>query len=133
MIDIENQLFSELATALRSDFAGIFVTGEITSAPPQFPCASIVEKSNSTYERTLDSANRENHARLLWQCDFYSNLASGRKSQCKAMAKVIDDIFIGHNFVRAFLEPTDNADTKIYRMTARYTAVVSKDNRIYRS
>jgi hypothetical protein len=133
LIDIESILYTEIATALRAEFPDIFVTGEVVNAPPQFPCVSIVERSNTSYLRTLDGSHVENHASVLYQNDYYSNLATGKKSQCKAIAKLVDDIMIGYNFVRVFLEPIDNADTKIHRMTARYTAVVSKDNRIYRN
>lgn len=132
MIDLEPELFTILATALRAAFSGIFVTGEAVSAPAAFPCASIVERSNTTYSRTLDSANKEHHANLMYQCDYYSNLTSGKKTQCKAMAKVVDDIMIGYNFTRTFLEPVDNVGAGIYRMTARYTAVADNDKRIYR-
>lgn len=131
---MEPELFTELATALRAAFPSpqIFVTGEIVSAPPQFPCASIVERANTTYTRTLDSSNKENHAAVMWQMDYYSNLTSGRKSQCKTIAAVVDNIMIAKNFVRTMLEPVDNAGAGIYRITARYTAVVSNNKQIYR-
>lgn len=134
IVDIESILFTELATALRAAFPSpqIFVTGEAVSAPATFPCASIVEKSNTTYDRTLDSANKEHHARLLWQFDFYSNLTSGKKTQCKAMATVVDNIMIGYNFTRTFFEPVDNVGAGIYRMAARYTAVAGTNKQIYR-
>lgn len=131
MIDIESLLFSELATALRAEFPGVFVTGEEVSAPSKFPCVAIAERSNTTYTRTLDSSHNENHAVLMWQIDYYSNLTKGKKAQCKDMAKVVDGIMIGYNFTRAFFEPTSNADTSIYRMTARYRAVISKEKQIY--
>lgn len=132
-IDIEPILYTELATALRSVVEGVFVTGESVNAPPRFPCASLVERSNTTYTRTIDSSHEENHSSLMWQCDFYSNLKTGKKMQCKEMAKIVDKIMIAHNFRRTMLEPIENADPTVYRMTARYVVVISKDKFTYRA
>ncbi|MFA7200685.1 MAG: hypothetical protein WC098_04650 [Bacteroidales bacterium] len=54
--DIENTVFSTVATALRDEFDGIFVAGEQVAAPSTFPAVMLVETDNSTYQRTLDSS-----------------------------------------------------------------------------
>lgn len=46
MIDIENQIYTPIAKALRNKFSGIIVSGEYINAPPDFPYVSIVEQDN---------------------------------------------------------------------------------------
>lgn len=133
MIDIENELFTKIATALRTQFSGIFVTGEYVAAPPSFPCAMIVEADNITYRESQTSTENENHATVMYEVNVYSNKTSGRKSEAKAIMAVIDDIMLRLNFDRMFLDAVPNLhDATIYRLTARYIAVISKDEVIYR-
>ena len=133
MIDIENELFDRIATRLRSEFDPISVYGEFVKSPVEFPTVMIEEKANSSYQRTQDSGNLENHALLMYEVNVYSNKKVGKKSECKAIFKVIDDEFASMGFTRILKEPIPNIeDATIYRMVGRYTAVVSTDKVIYR-
>ena len=134
MINVENEVFSTVATALRNEFSGIFVSGEYVSAPSSFPAVTLVEDDNSTYQRSLDSSGQENHAQLMYTVNVYSNKSSGKKSQCKTIMAEIDTQMQGMGFVRLGSSPTGvpNVDASIYRMVARYRATISKDNVIYR-
>lgn len=133
MIDIENELFTKVATALRAQFSGIFVTGEYVKAPSSFPCVMFVEMDNTPYRRTQTQADMENHATVMYEVNVYSNKAKGKKTECKAIMKVIDDMMLSLGFDRPFLNPIPNLeDATIYRMTARYIAIVSKDKVVYR-
>ena len=132
MIDIENEVFTKIATELRSQFSGINVCGEDVRTPSSFPCASIVEADNYTVKRTQDSGSNENHAQLMYEVNVYSNKTSGKKSECKAILSVIDNIFLGLGFTRSMKNPVSMDDATIYRMVARYTAIVSKNQTIYR-
>lgn len=133
MIDIENELFTKVATALRAQFSGIFVTGEYVKAPSSFPCVMFVEMDNTPYRRTQTQADMENHATVMYEVNVYSNKTKGKKTECKAIMKVIDDMMLSLGFDRPFLNPIPNLeDATIYRMTARYIAIVSKDKVVYR-
>lgn len=133
MVDIENQIYNTIATALRAQFNPIFVTGEYTATPSTFPCVSIVEQTNSQYVQTQDSGSLENHTRLMYEINVYSNKVSGKKSECKQIFNLIDNEFNKLGFTRTMKEPIPNLENAtIYRMIGRYTAVVSKDERIYR-
>ena len=46
MIDVENQIYTPIAEALRVQFPGIKVSGEYVKAPSGFPFVSIVEQDN---------------------------------------------------------------------------------------
>lgn len=133
MIDIENELFTLIATALRAAYDGIYVSGEYVSQPPTFPAVSIVEMDNTAYRRTQDSGSLENHAEVMYQVDVYSDLNRGKKVQAKAIAAMIDVLFSVNGFTRTFMNPVQNMiDPTIYRITARYQAVVGKDQVVYR-
>lgn len=134
MINIETEVFSTVATALRAEFSGIFVAGEAVAAPSSFPAVTLVEDDNSTYQRSLDSSGQENHAQLMYSCNVYSNKSAGKKAECKAILAVIDAEMFGMGFIRVGSSPMEvpNANGAIYRMVARYRATVSKDKTIHR-
>ena len=134
MINCETEVYSTVATAIRSQFSGVFVAGEAVAAPSSFPAVTLVEDDNSTYQRSLDSSGQENHAQVMYSCNVYSNKSAGKKSECKAILAVIDAEMFGMGFLRVGSSPMEvpNANASIYRMVARYRGVISSDLRVYR-
>jgi len=133
VIDIENEVFNRIATRLREKFNPISVYGEYIKSPAVFPAVIIEERGNSVYERTQDSGSVENHVRLMYEVNVYSNKQSGKKSECKSIFKVIDEEFASMGFTRTLKEPIANLeDATIYRMIGRYTAVVAVGGIIFR-
>lgn len=133
MINIENEVFNSIATAVRDEYPRAYVVGEYVKSPSKFPCVSIVEIDNVAYDRTQTSSSLENHADVTYEVNIYSNKASGKKSECKAIASLIDNEFATLGLSRTMLQPIPNADdATIYRMTGRYRGVVSKKHEIFR-
>ena len=133
MINVENEIFNIVAKAVRAVYPDIYITGEYVKSPPKFPCVSLIEMDNSAYARTQTSGSVENHAELMYEVNVYSNKKSGKKSECKAIAELIDNELAALDFSRTMLQPIPNMDdATIYRMLGRYRAVVSKDKTIYR-
>ena len=133
MIDVENEIFSKVAESVRAAYPSAFVSGEYVRTPPKFPFVSLIEMSNTAYDRTQSSAGLENHASVMYEVNIYSNRTSGKKSECKAIAALIDNEMATLGFSRTMLQPIPNMDdATIYRMTGRYTAVISKDKKLYR-
>ena len=133
MIDIENELFTQIATALRTAFSGIYVVGEYVNAPSKFPAVYIVEQDNTVNRMGRDTSDIENFADVMYQVDIFSNKNKGKKAECKAIAAFVDEQFASIGFTRTFLNPVPNMDDgTIYRMTGRWVATVSKDREIYR-
>jgi hypothetical protein len=133
MIDVESQVFQKCADAFRAAYPNGYIAGEYVSQPPKFPAVSVVEMDNNVLERGIDSGDIENFADVMYQVDVYSNLNKGKKAQAKAIVALIDEQFTHLGFTRSFLNPIQNFnDATIYRMTARYRAVVGKDHYIYR-
>lgn len=133
MIDCESEIFSKIAEAVRAAYPSAFVSGEYVRTPSKFPFVSIIEMSNIAYDKTQSSGSLENHASLMYEVNVYSNKSSGKKSECRAIATLIDDELAALGFSRTMLQPIPNMDdATIYRMTGRYTAVISKDKKLYR-
>ena len=133
MIDIESEIFSKVSTAVRAAYPNIYMVGEYVNAPSKFPCVSLVEMDNQSYQRTEDSGSVENHASLMYEVNIYSNKTVGKKSECKAIAALIDERMLALGFARTMLQPIPNLDdATIYRMVDRYSAVISKNKVFYR-
>jgi len=133
LIDIETEIFNQIATELRNEFDPISIYGENVKVPAKFPAVMIEEKANSVYQRTQDSGNIENHAQLMYEVNVYSNKKTSKKSECKAIFKVIDDVFASMGFTRILKDSIPNLeDGTIYRMIGRYSAVASASGKTYR-
>lgn len=132
--DIENFVFNTVATALRDEFDGIFVAGEQVAAPSTFPAVMLVEMDNSTYRRTMELSGLENHAKVMYQAEIYSNKSFGKKAECKAILAIIDAEMQRMGFLRVGGGPMSipNADATKYRMVARYSAVINRSGAIHK-
>lgn len=133
MINIENEVFSTVSKSVRAEYPSIYLTGEYVKSPPSFPAGSIVEMDNTVYSSTQTSTGDENHASVMYEVNVYSNKTKGKKSECKEIIALIDKEMTALGFSRVMLQPIPNMDdATIYRMTARYKAVVSKNKQIFR-
>ena len=133
MIDVENEVFDAVAKRVRDEYPGAYVVGEYVKTPPRFPSVSLVEMDNQSYQQTEDSGGSENHASVMYEVNIYSNKSVGKKSECKAIAALIDEQMLALGFARTMLQPIPNLDdATIYRMVGRYSAVISKNKVFYR-
>ena len=123
MIDIESQVYTPIATALRSEFPDISVSSEYVRSPEQFPHVTLIESDNYITLEHLDSSDAEKLVTMMYEVNVYSNKAVGKKSECRAIMRLIDSMMYSMNFTRLSLAPIPNMDdATIYRMTARYRA-----------
>ena len=133
MIDLENDIFTKIANVLRTEFPGIVVYGEYIDIPAKFPCVTLVEADNRVNQQ-MRTINIENAANVMYECNVYSNKSSGKKSEAKAIASVVDEEMTSIGFTRTFKEQVPNLkDATIYRIVIRYEAVFDKDFWIYQS
>lgn len=131
MIDLEQKIFTDVATALRTAYSGIFVTSEYVPVPPRFPAVSIVEADNRVVEE-MRTLHIENAASVMYEVQIFSNKTSGKKAEAKAIAETVDDFFSSIGFTRTFKNQVPNMnDATIYRIVCRYEAIIDKDFWIY--
>ena len=119
MTDCENEVYTRVAKVLREKFPGIDIAGEYVNAPSSFPHVSITQSDNSVItEQTTGCAEM---AQVMFEVNVYSNKTEGKKTECKAIMKVIDELLFKMNFKRLALTPVPNLeDATIYRLVARY-------------
>ena len=132
MIDIENAVFNLVADAFDAEYPTGSRYSESTTSPPRFPCLTLEQVDNYTYQKSLDAEHKEHDVWVVFEVNVYSNLTAGAKQQCKAIMDLVDQQLQALNFTRMFCNPGKNADKKYSRLTARYQAVVSETNMIYR-
>lgn len=120
MIDCENEVYTRIAEVLRNQFSNINVASEYVHSPSVFPHVSITMSDNSIMASQLDSGNHE-VAIVMFEINIYSNKTFGKKTECKQIAKAIDNLLLSMNFRRMSMNPVPNMeDATIYRIVARY-------------
>lgn len=122
MIEIEAKVYSPIATVLKERYSGIYTTSEPAPTPSKPLVASIVQMDSYVNPRDMDNTLVERFATVMFQVDVYSNKQTGKKSQCKEVMGVIDDMFCRMNFIREALTPIPMEGSGYYRLTARYRA-----------
>ena len=122
MIDIEAKVFSPIYTALKAQYANIYVTSEPAPVPSQPLAVSIVQMDSYSSIGKQDNTLVEKFATVMFQVDVYSNKQTGKKSQCKGVMAFIDEMMFKQNFMRLSLNPIPMEDSGYYRLTARYRA-----------
>ena len=133
MIDIESEVFNAVSEKVREQYPEVFMTGEYVKSPSSFPCVSLIETDNQIYRNTRTSGCIENHAQVVYEVNVYSNKQRGKKAECKEILGFIDRQLEALGFTRTLMAPVPNeVDATVYRMVARYRAIVSKENVIYR-
>ena len=128
MIDIESIVIDTVSkavkTAYSSTYPGLTICGFSVDVPSSFPCVTIEETGNSTYQKTQDESLTEHQAIVTYDINVYANDASKKKSVAKKIADTVDQTMQSMNFTRRIKSPTPNVDRSIYRFTLRYEAIV---------
>ena len=130
MIDIENMLFTKVKNDLPKT---VKMSATYSKSQSEFPLVTLVVMDNSIYTPFINSAKIENAVEIMVEVNVFSNKTAGKKEECKALIRTIDDTLSGLNLTRMFCQPTPNLeDATVYRITARYRAIVDKNLIIYR-
>lgn len=132
MIDAEPMVYTRVATRFKEAYPNGISYNEHNDSPAKFPCLTCEKIDSYTYDGSLDSEMREHHSWETYRINAYSNKVSTAKTECKAIMDLASDEMISMGFTRIYCVPTKNVDTKIYRMTAEFRAVISEDYRVYR-
>ena len=127
MIDVENLVIDTISKALKaSAYSSTLVVSDYTDTPSSFPCVSVIEMDNYTYRRTQDNDLKEHHTSVMYEVNVYSNKSSGSKSEAKKIMEIVDTAFQNMKFTRTVKQAIPNKDKTIYRIVARYEAVIGE-------
>lgn len=130
MHDIENEVYTRVADTLRAAFADINLSGTYIKTPSAFPHVCITQQDSYIVKRLW--TDTEEYDDVMFEISIYSNKSSGKKSECKAIAREVNRVMTAMNFRRLSLVPVPNLeDASIFRIVARYAAITDGNN-IYR-
>jgi hypothetical protein len=133
MIDYQNEIFTKVATKVRSDHEGATVTGEYTRSPSEFPTVTLDEIENVTVDSLVDSSDEELFCGLGYRLQVFSNKVGGKKSEARAIFSTADSVMRGMGFRRVTYSTTPEIyDSTVYSIMATYEAVVDVNGVIYK-
>ena len=124
MIDIENKVLSVVREAVIAAFPNCAVYGEYVEHSAHFPCLTVTEDTNYTYVNSIDDQLMEHHAEVQYSINVYSDKQTGAKLGARAILKVADEAMQSMRFWRTMTRQVPNMDITVYRLVARYRAVV---------
>lgn len=133
MLDFQNEIFTTVATVVRSKHTGTTVTGEYTRSPSKFPNVTLDEIENVTVSSLVDSSEKEKYSGLGYRLQVFSNKTGGKKSEARAIFATADAEMLGMGFRRISYSTTPEIyDSTIYCITATYEAIVDVNGVIYK-
>ena len=132
MIDVNNIVFTNVATVVRDNHAGTIVTGEYTRKPSKFPAVTLDEIQNVMVDWLEDSSNEEKFAGLGYKLRVCSNKQNGKKAEAREIFATADAEMRRMGFRRVSYTTTPEIyKSTIYEITATYEAIVSWDGYVY--
>ena len=132
MIDFENEIFTAVATAVRSKHPGTTVKSEYVRSPASFPTVAFSEIDNVNVDLLIDSSGVEKYAGLGYRLQVFSNKDGGKKSEAKAIFKTADEILCGMGFRRRTYSTTPEIyNSTIFSITATYEGIADVNGVIY--
>ena len=128
MIDIESYVFTALTEAILEKYPDAVVIGDYIEEMAHYPTVTITEIGNATLRRMQDDEPTEHYATITYEINAYSNERIGKKEITKDIIDIADRVMLGMKFTKGLtrrLPAIDHLRT-VYRMYARYTAVVDE-------
>jgi len=126
MIDIENKVLSVVRDAVIAEYPNASVYGEYVEAPASFPCVTVAEDTNYTYVYSKDEQLLEHHAEVQYSVNVYSDKQNGAKLEARKILNIADNAMQSMKFWRTMTRQVPNVDRTVYRLIARYRAVVGE-------
>ena len=129
MIDIENQVFTELKTKLLAEKSNLKVDSVFQNTPSSFPFVSCEMIGNSKSLSLNDMCGGEKGSNITFEIHIYSK-SSTKKTEAKEISQIVDEYFNSIGFWRQSYVPFQDNET--FRIVLMYGAVVSKNHITYR-
>ena len=132
MIDFENEIFTAVATAVRSAHSGTTIKSEYLRSPASFPTVALSETDNVNVDALMDSSGEEKYAGLGYRLQVFSNKEGGKKTEAKAIFKTADEVLCGMGFRRRTYTTTPEIyNSTIFSIMATYEAIADANGVLY--
>ena len=130
MIDVSNEIFTELAKKIREKHSPVTVIGENVRFPNQFPCVTIDETYNVPSQ--LDTSGAEPFSAVTYRVQVFCT-GDGKRTKAREIFKTVSDACWSMNLIRKTYTTTpDVYNSSIYQITATFEAEVRQDGMIFR-
>lgn len=135
MIDYEVDIYDAVVTAVQTALPDetISFDADWIKSPAVLPHVQISETNNYTDERSQQADVGDRFAVVTYDVNIYTNDISGKKLHARRILGAIDEAFTALNFRRVQQDVVPNlSDATVYRIMARYRAMVGNDGTLYR-
>ena len=130
MIDYSNEIFSAVATDLRSLYEGIKVVGEYVSSPTVFPTVTIDETQNIPTH--LDSAGLPKYANVMYRVQVFCN-GVGKRAKAREIYGIVFERLSLMGLVGVTYTTTPTIyNSEVYCITGTFRGVLDRNGVIYR-
>ena len=126
MIDVENLVFDTFYEQFHTLHSNANVTAGYDEQNAQFPCVVVRQTNSQPYRNSATDDCAENHTRLTFEVEVYSDKADTGRSECKELLADADTIMQSMKFRRIHMNRPINVDRTVWRMYARYEVIVGK-------
>lgn len=126
MIDIENLVFDTVYNQLIQAYPNVNITAGYDEQNAIFPTVLIRETNNQPYRASATDDCSENHTRVTFEVEVFSDKENTARSECKELLNAVDDIMQSMKFRRIHKNRPINIDRTVYRQYARYEVIVGK-------
>ena len=130
MIDYSNEIFSAVATDLRSAYEGIRVVGEYVSSPTAFPTVTIDEIQNIPAH--LDSAGLPKYAEVVYRVQIFCNGVGKRAKAREIYGTVFERLSLMGLVGVSYTTTPAIYNSEVYCITGTFRGVMDRDGVIYR-
>jgi hypothetical protein len=130
VIDISNEVFNAVATAVRAKHSPVAVIPENTSTPASFPTVAMDETYNVDSQN--DSSGKAKFAAVTYRVQVFCS-GDGKRAKAREIFSTVADTMRGLNLMRKTYTTTpDVYNSSVYQITATFEADVRHDGFIFR-
>ena len=128
MIDVENMIFDRVFDDLSAALPDmqINITNAYDEANATYPTVVVRETGNIAYRRSATDDCSENHGRITYEIEVFSDKAATGRTECKTILNAADTVMQGMKFRRIHKNRPININRTVWRQYARYEVIVGK-------
>lgn len=126
MIDIESKVVDTIFNAVTAIYPNADVTTGYDEKTAIYPCVVIEEMNNDPYRYSVTDNCSENHARITYEVNVYTDNTNTAKTVGKDILKIVDDALQGLKFRRLHRNKPLNLNRTVFRQYGRWEVIVSK-------
>jgi flagellar basal body rod protein FlgG len=136
LIDIESKVVDTIFNAVTAVYPNADVTTGYDEKTAVFPTVVVEEVNNSPYRQSATDDCSENHARITYEVNVYTDNTGTAKSVGKDILNIVDLALQGLKFRRIHRNKPLNLNRTVFRQYGRWEVIVGKpvtdgDNTIY--